>query len=309
MGCADIIPGVSGGTIALVLGIYERLIASIKLMDMVFVKSLFKAEFWKLLFQGLFSRNDKEETPLQKRVQATLFIGFLVLGILIAIAAAAKIITLARDNYPEATRGFFLGLVAASVKVPFSYMKRQGWKEAVSFVLFTVGTWLLLGLGTVDASDPSLLYVFICGAIAISAMILPGISGAFILLMLGLYDPILLTVKGIVYDHDFSGTVVLLVLVAGILAGIVAFSRVLYYLLRNHHDVTMAALVGLMVGSLRVLWPFKSVPADIHQRAETLRNVLPAEFDRTVGVTLGVFAVGVIIVFVLEWVGKKHSAA
>jgi len=314
MGCADIIPGVSGGTVALTLGIYERLVGSIRLMDAQLVKGVFSGRFWKLLWQGLVGTlpelpaEEREGDPLVRRVEAALFIGFLVLGILAAIAAAAKVITMARDGYPEATRGFFLGLVAASVKVPFGYMKQRKWKEYLAIVLFTTGTWLLLGLGQVDVHDPSLFYVFAGGALAICAMILPGISGAFILLMLGLYDPVLLAVKRLVYEQDFASVPTLAVLVGGILVGIVAFSRVLHYLLKNHHDVTMGALVGLMLGSLRVLWPFKEASANAHARTETLANVLPQTFDGTFFATLVAFVVGVVIVLALEQVGKRVKA-
>lgn len=314
MGCADIIPGVSGGTVALTLGIYERLVGSIKLMDAVLVRGVFTAHFWKLLWQGLWGNlpalpsDENQEDPVARRVEAALFIGFLVLGILTAIAAAAKVITMARDGYPEVTRGFFFGLVAASVKVPLGYMKRHTVKDYVALVLFTVGTWLLLGLGQVDVKELSLLYVFFGGAVAICAMILPGISGAFILLMLGIYDPVLRAVKEFVYDQQVAGLPMLFVLVAGIIVGIVSFSRLLHYLLKHHHDITMGALVGLMLGSLRVLWPWQNVLGVDGPKPGAVENVLPAAMDGTLVATVGFFLLGVAIVVVLEQIGKAHEA-
>jgi putative membrane protein len=313
MGCADIIPGVSGGTVALILGIYEQLIDSIRLVDGLLIRSLFTRRFWSLLVRSVFGTvplpdpADHKQVETQRRVDAVCFIGFLVLGILVAIAAAAKVITLARDGYPEVTRGFFLGLVAASVRVPFLHMKRRTVREFATAALFAVGTWLLLGLGQIEATDPSLLYVFLCGALAITAMILPGISGAFILLMLGMYDPVLKAVKELVYDRDFSGVPTLAVLVLGILVGIAAFSRLLNYLLKNHHDITMGALVGLMLGSLRVLWPYKAAATMEGVRTETLENVLPVAADGTLIATLGFFLLGIALVLVLERVGRRYA--
>jgi len=205
------------------------------------------------------------------------------------------------------TRGFFLGLVAASVQVPFLYMKRRTVREFGTAVVFTVATWVLLGLGQLEAADPSLFYVFLCGALAICAMILPGISGAFILLMLGMYDPVLLAVKNLVYEQDLTGVPTLVVLVLGILVGIAAFSRLLNYLLKNHHDVTMGALVGLMLGSLRVLWPYKAAATQEGARTETLENVLPTALDGTLVATVGFFLLGVALVLILERVGRRVS--
>ena len=305
MGCADVIPGVSGGTIALILGIYGRLVGSIKLLDVVFVKALFTKEFWGLLFKGLFGKQPEGDRPVDQRVRAVLFIGFLVLGILVAIVAAAKIVTYARDQFPEPTRGFFLGLVLASLKVPYRHMKRRGAMQFVVMALFAVGTFLLLGLGTLEQNDPALWYVFLSGAVAISAMILPGISGAFILLMLGMYDPVMLAVKGVVYDQNMGGIALILTLVAGILVGIILFSRLLHYLLNHHHDTTMGALVGLMIGSLRVLWPWKEGTLGEHGRVESLANALPQSFTTAEITTIAVFIVGFAIVFLLDIVGRK----
>ncbi len=313
MGCADIIPGVSGGTVALILGIYEQLIDSIRLVDGVCIRSLFTGRFWSLLFRTVFAAEpapdpaDHAQVEVRRRVDAVCFIGFLVLGILVAVAAAAKAITWARDGYPEVTRGFFLGLVAASVRVPFLHMKQRTVREFGTAALFAVGTWILLGLGQIQTSDPSLLYVFLCGALAITAMILPGISGAFILLMLGMYDPVLKAVKELVYDRDLSGVPILAVLILGILVGIAAFSRLLNHLLKNHHDITMGALVGLMLGSLRVLWPYKAAATEDGVRTETLENVLPVALDGTLIATLGFFLLGIALVLVMERAGRRYA--
>lgn len=307
MGGADIIPGVSGGTLALILGIYERLIESIKLMDVVTIKAAFTGPFWRKLFGGIFGRFESDGSELDRRVEAVLFIGFLMIGIGAAIVAAAGVITYCRTHYPAQTLGFFLGLVAASLKVPFRRIGTKGPTQWVAFVLFAVGTFFLLGMGQLP-EQPNLGYVFMSGAIAICAMILPGISGAFILLMLGMYDYIVAKqLKPLLYDMQFDGIVPIAVFMVGMVAGIVSFSRLLHYLLRRWHDVTMAALLGLMVGSLRVLYPFKEAfPDDPHVRTESLKNVWPDPAAPGFYSIVGLFVAGAIIVLVLDYLGSKQ---
>lgn len=310
MGCADIIPGVSGGTLALILGIYERLIEAIKLMDMTLVKALLGGAFWRKLLAGVFGRFDSSGDELDRRVEALIFIGFLVIGIGAAIVAAAGLITYCRLNYPGQTLGLFLGLVAASLKVPFRRIEHKDPTKWVVFALFAAGTFVLLGLGQLP-EKPALWYVFMSGAIAICAMILPGISGAFILLMLGMYDYIVAKqLKPLLYDLRFEGLLPISVFIVGMLTGIVAFSRVLHYMLRRWHDLTMAGLLGLMVGSLRVLWPFKeSFSDDPHVRVESLRNVLPDPSVPGFWPTVGTFLAGAAIVLVLDHIGSKQYAS
>jgi putative membrane protein len=307
MGCADIIPGVSGGTLALILGIYERLIESIKLMDMTLVKSLFTGPFWRKLMGGIFGGFESSDSELDRRVEALIFIGFLIIGIGAAIVAAAGVITYCRMNYPGQTLGLFLGLVAASLKVPYRRIAAKGATQWIAFGLFAVGTFFLLGMGQLP-EKPALWYVFLSGSVAICAMILPGISGAFILLMLGMYDYIVAKqLKPLFYQLRLDGLVPIAVFMLGMLTGILAFSRLLHYLLRRWHDVTMAALLGLMVGSLRVLWPFKEAFSDDpHVRVESLRNVLPDPSVPGFYATVATFVAGVVIVLVLDHVGRKQ---
>jgi putative membrane protein len=309
MGCADVIPGVSGGTMALILGIYEQLIDSIRLMDMRLVALLFRKDFWVALFRGLVTDATTGDEELDRRVRAAHFLAFLVLGILIAVGAAAKLIGWARDTHPTPTRAFFFGLVLISVQVPFRHMKRRSAGALIAAAIAAVATYLVLGLGQAP-DNPSLWYLFLCGAIAISAMILPGISGAFFLLMLGVYGPVLKSVELLVYEQQLSAALPLIVLVAGIVVGIGAFSRVLHWLLAHHHDVTMGALVGLMIGSLRVLWPFKVAAADVH-RTEFLDNRLPLTdggLDPALWPALGTFVAGVLVVLLLDWIGRRRDA-
>lgn len=306
MGCADIIPGVSGGTVALILGIYERLIESIRLMDAALVMAAFSPRFWALYCKGLVGDFAPGDDAVERRAEAALFLTFLVVGILAAIVAAAGVIKHCMAVYPEQTRGLFMGLVLASMLVPFRRMEKRGAAQWVAFLLFAVGLYLLLGLGRADV-EPALWYVFICGAIAISAMILPGISGAFILLMLGLYFHVLDKVHALTRDRDFSAVLPLVVLVLGIVVGIVAFSRLLNYLLKNHHDLTMASLVGLLAGSLRVLWPFKEGVAGEGGRVEFMANKLPELSHPGLWGTVATFVAGIVVVAGLDLVGRKYG--
>ena len=291
---------------ALILGIYERLIESIRLMDATLVKAVFTGRFWGLFMKGLVGDFVPGDDEVDRRAEAALFLTFLVVGILAAIVAAAGVIKHCMAVYPEQTRGLFMGLVLASMVVPFRRMQKRGAAQWVAFVVFAVGLYLLLGLGRADV-EPALWYVFVCGAIAICAMILPGISGAFILLMLGLYFHVLDKVHALTRDRDLSAVVPLVVLGLGIVVGIVAFSRLLNYLLKSHHDLTMAALVGLLAGSLRVLWPFKEgVPAE-GGRVELLGNRLPDLSHPGLWGTVGTFLGGLVVVVVLDFIGRRYG--
>ncbi|MFH1529554.1 MAG: DUF368 domain-containing protein [Pseudomonadota bacterium] len=308
MGCADVIPGVSGGTMALILGIYEQLIDSIRLMDLRLLALLFRKDFWVALVKGLVTDATTGDEELDHRVQALHFLAFLVFGILLAVAAAAKLVTWARYTHPMPTRAFFFGLVLVSVKVPVRHIKRRGFGVAASVTVAGVLTWLILGLGSVPA-NPAPWYLFFCGAIAICAMILPGISGAFFLLMLGAYDPVMENVHALVYSQQLSAALPLGVLIAGIVVGILLFSRVLHWLLAHHHDVTMGALVGLMLGSLRVLWPFK-IPGAEGIRDEFLENRLPVPggaVDPEVWAAMVAFVAAVAIVLFLDLLGRQRK--
>ncbi|MBM4372408.1 MAG: DUF368 domain-containing protein [Deltaproteobacteria bacterium] len=308
MGCADVIPGVSGGTVALVLGIYARLVGSIRTLDAAFLRFLLRGRFWAAMVKGLFTEVSTGDAEMDRRAEAVHFIGFLVLGILLAIVAGAGVITWARVHHPVPTRAFFFGLVLLSVPVPWRLLKKRTPWSYVAALVSGVLTWIVLGLGEVPA-NPALWYIFVCGAIAICAMILPGISGAFFLLMLGAYDPVLEAVHRLAYSLDFSAVPIIASLVAGILVGITGFARVLHWLLTKHHDVTMACLVGLMLGSLRVIWPFKH-PGPEGVRDEFLSNRLPwldGGVDPQLWAALATFVVAATIVIGLDRVGQRYG--
>jgi len=241
MGAADVVPGVSGGTIALVLGIYERLVASIRSGSSAL---------------GSMLRGDGTGAAGWLKKVDWAFLVPLLLGILLAVITLARLIETLLADYPEEMAGLFTGLIAGSVVIAWRLVRSWDTSVFITLGLTTVVMFVLLGLrqGTSDETvgqlaDPALWAFFLAGAVAICAMILPGISGSFLLVLLGMYGPVLEAVNE-------RSMVTLVVLVVGMILGLALFSQLLSWALEHHHDRVIAALVGLMAGSLRVLWPW-----------------------------------------------------
>jgi len=234
MGSADVVPGVSGGTVALVLGIYPRLVHSIRTA----------AGGLGSLVRGRFRQARSRFGEVEWR-----FLLVLLAGILIAVFSLAALIERLLDDHPREVAAAFFGLVAGSLLIAWRLVGARNGKRIGVAAAAGVAAFLLLGLRSGEAADPAAWAFLLAGMVAIVAMILPGVSGSFILLMLGMYQPVL----GAVNDRRLA---VLAVFVVGAAAGLAAFSTLLDRLLRHHHDTVVAALVGLMAGSLRVLWPW-----------------------------------------------------
>jgi putative membrane protein len=234
MGAADVVPGVSGGTIALVMGIYERLVETIHLAATA-AGHLLRADL-----PGARERLAKVQWG---------FILPLVAGIAISVLTLAHLIEMLLEEYPEEMAAVFFGLVAASAWLALGYLKRPDVRQIPIMAVSAIVTFFVLGLSSGPVDDPSLLVVFGSGALAICAMILPGISGSFILLMIGMYDYMLDALNS--RDLLVAGVFLL-----GCLIGLALFSSFLDWMLHHFHDIVLAALIGLMIGSLRVLWPW-----------------------------------------------------
>lgn len=234
MGAADVIPGVSGGTIAFITGIYEELINSIKSADKEFLSLLLKFDF----------------TGAWKHINA----GFLIAvfsGILFSIFSLARVISWLLDVYPKMVWAFFFGLIIASaLHIGKKITQWNGVSLALLIIGAAVAAWITIA--TPATSPEALWFVFISGSIAITAMILPGISGSFILLLMGQYEFILNAVK------DFN-ILVIVVFALGCVVGIISFSNVISWFFRKYPNPTMALLTGFMIGSLNKLWPWKEV--------------------------------------------------
>jgi len=255
MGAADVVPGVSGGTIAFITGIYQELLDSIKSINFESLKLLFSLrlrDFWKAINGN--------------------FLLALIAGIGISIFSLARLITFLLENHPILVWAFFFGLVMASTWIVVHDVKRWDWKTVLSFIIGAVSAFYIT-MATPAKTPDEWWFVFLCGAVAICAMILPGISGSFILVLMGKYFYIMDAVKSLKLS-------VLLIFGAGIIVGITSFSRFLSFALRRFHDITIAVLAGFMLGSLNKVWPWKEAIetyTDSHGavKALTERNILP----------------------------------
>lgn len=282
MGAADIVPGVSGGTIALVLGMYERLIASVR------AGSSALGSFLRLDFSGGVEWLRKVDW---------LFILPLGAGIGLAIITLAHLLERLLHEHAVLMAALFLGLVAGSAVVAWKLLTVRDMRRVAVIAGVGLAVFLLLGLRESTSSetaaqvaDPAMWAFFGSGAIAICAMILPGISGSFILVMLGMYGPLLSAVT----SRDFGS---LIVFTIGAVIGLAIFSQILHRALRDHYNTVMAALIGLMLGSLRVLWPW---PLGVDSTA-----IQAPGSDALAALVVAVFAF--VLVLAIEALGRRIS--
>lgn len=273
MGAADVVPGVSGGTIAFITGIYDELINSIKSINAASLKMFFTGkwgEFWKMI-------NGK-------------FLLFLLAGIGISVFSLAKIITWLLVAYPVLVWSFFFGLVLASTWFVGKDVKERNWKTGLGFLLGAALAFYIT-VATPAETPSHFLFIFLCGAIAICAMILPGISGSFILVLLGKYFFIMEAVKTL----DLK---VIAIFGIGACVGITSFSRLLSYALSHMRNITLAVLSGFMLGSLNKVWPWKETIEGIEQ------NVAPNAF---VWQAVCLALLGFVMVYGIEKVSSKSE--
>ena len=280
MGAADVVPGVSGGTVALVFGIYHRLIDAIRTGSSAL---------------GHLARRDATGAVAALRSVEWSFLIPLLAGIGLAVFSLSGLIEFLLEDHPVATAGAFFGLVLGSVVVAWQLVETRDLQRVVTLVAVAAATFVLLGLrestsatAVGQADDAHLLVWFGSGAVAICAMILPGISGSFLLVTMGMYGPVLAAVN----DRDL---VPVAVFALGCVTGLAGFSHVLHWALSHHYDTVMAALVGLMLGSVRVVWPW---PHGVDSTA------IHAPSD-PVATTIGLIALGVVVVLAVNEVGKR----
>ena len=276
MGCAEVVPGVSGGTIALVVGIYDRLLLTIRAsfaaataairLDLAAMREHLDAVQWGLI------------VPL-------------LAGMAVALLAGAAVIPSLLDRYPHESSALFFGLILASLVVPWRMWEHRRLPHVVVLAATALAAFLLTGLPEREVSDPSYLVVFVAAAFAICALTLPGVSGSYLLLALGLYVPTLAAVN----DRDVA---YLAVFAAGALVGLGSCARVLVRLLRDHRDVTVAALLGLMVGSLRALWPWSEADGTLLAPPDEASAVLPP---------LLMALCGIAVVLALLWAERNRT--
>ena len=285
MGAADIVPGVSGGTIALIAGIYERLINALGSIG---------PNLWQTFRQ---EGGVKGLLAVWRQVDAT-FLLFLILGIATSFATLAGIIKNLLDNQPLYIWSFFFGLVIATVFILLSEIKRWNIGRVALFAIGLVAAVVISSLPLLTAT-PSLPYLFIAGAIAICAMILPGISGSFILLLLGAYD----TVLEAVHTLNFA---IIFTVMAGMVTGLLLFTRALKWLLSRYYQATLALLTGFIAGSLVKVWPWKTdVLGTLN--SDAINNVMPWHYPTGPHwlTTLGLMLLGAFLVSLLSWWGNR----
>lgn len=290
MGMADVVPGVSGGTIAFISGIYEELIESIRSVDLTALRLLARfrlRDFWKHINGS--------------------FLFSVLLGIGISIFSLARLMTYLLEHHPIGIWSFFFGLIIGSALLVMKQVGRWNAASVASLVVGIAAAWWITVASPAETTN-AWWFVMLSGAIAICAMILPGISGAFILLLLGKYQ----------YIMQAVGTLdipVILVFAVGAVAGIISFSHLLSWLLKHWHDVTVALLMGFMLGSLNKVWPWKqAVEFYVNSHGEELplveRNILPGSFehltgqDAQLGFAVLLCAIGFLLIYGIEIAGS-----
>lgn len=292
MGGADIIPGVSGGTVALILGIYERLVSAISHLDPTFLSFVAQRKI--------------------KEAAAHIDLRFLIplgCGILVGVVALGSVMHTLLEDYRQFTMAAFFGMIGASCYLVAKLVDR--WRM-VEYSLLLGGALFAFWLVSQPAfSNPpdALWYVFVCGAIAICAMILPGISGSFILLILGKYHEITGIIKEVLKLKISAASLILVATFAsGCLIGLISFSKILKWLLSKHAAKTMALLCGFMLGSLKKIWPFQidttpEVEEFKHKKFEIL-SLNEVSYDASFVITIVIVILAAAAVLLLDRFGK-----
>ncbi len=318
IGIANIIPGMSGGTIALVLGIYERLISALHRIGLTTLISLFR-----LL---TFKKNAYSDFKSELRRIDFGFLFTLGIGVIAAVLVLTELLEYLYQKHHEATYGFFFGLVLTSILIPLRLLKGFSWREililivAIALIVCIEEFKKSAAAKTTDTVEHisvslwTLVFYIACGAVVISAMILPGVSGSFLLVAFGAYFSLLSTIndlkedfltllKGNVSTYFIDNITILAVFTFGCFIGIIAFTRLINYLLRRYRNLTLAFLVGLMVGSLYGLWPFRET-ITVGGNPYDTAHLLPS-LDQSFLVTASVFLIGCAIIFVFYRLEKE----
>lgn len=294
MGAADTVPGVSGGTVALILGIYHRLVTAISRFDRQFVRLVLDRQ-WKAAAEHVDLR----------------FVVGLGSGVVSGIAGLSFLMNYLLEHQAQHTAGVFFGLILGSGLIVARSIPKWTPSQISMLVAGTGVAYFVVGIDALQNPPDSLWYLFLTGMIGICAMILPGISGAFILLILGKYHDVLGLLRSVLKgDWAVSNLLGVAVFCLGCLTGLLGFSRLLRWLLARYESVTLAALCGLMLGSLRKIWPFKVVltPDEPSLKLKRFANILPEAVDGSTAVTIGLGIVALAAVLTLEAQSRKNRS-
>lgn len=296
MGAANVIPGVSGGTIAMITGILEPLINAIKSFDLTALK---------LLFQGRFQE-------LSQHINLPFLIA-VFLGIGAAIISLARLFEYLFANFPVYIWSYFFGLILASVFFVGRTIKK--WTFSV-ILIFLIGTAIAIGLSLLKPAveNDNIIYLFLCGIVAACSMILPGISGSFVLVLMGNYELVMINaINGMNLN-------ILIPVIAGAGFGLIAFSYVLSWIFKKFRDHTIAVLTGFILGSLGIIWPWKNTIHQINAVGEFVLNrkgekivsgydwFFPATLNTEVIFAIAIIILGIISIWLTEYLAEKQPA-
>jgi len=276
MGAADAVPGVSGGTIALLLGIYEELIDTIGNINISLLKDLKDNgfdSFWKKLNGN--------------------FLLSLITGIVVSLITFVKLTAYFFDKYPILIWSFFLGLVLATIYVIFKLVKSWNFINIIFVIISIVFSLYLTNINVIDNVNISLLYILACGIIAASAMIIPGISGALILVILGLYSTMINAVNNLEFDKIITFT-------SGAIIGLLSFSKIIKWMFSKNSSLTYCILLGFVISSLSKVWPWKSAIGE---------NILPSSYlgENYLLCSIILISIGFLLIFSVEKIQKLNN--
>jgi len=290
MGAADAVPDVSGGTIAFISGIYEELVTTISNINVALIKTLFKdgfATFWKQLNGN--------------------FLLALLTGIIISFVSFMRLAKYLIEFHPILIWSFFFGLIIASIYFVGKQIKKWNLAVIISLIIGTIIAYFITTLPSMSNSDSGLFLMF-AGALAICAMILPGISGAFILVILGAYK----SLSDALHDFDMKKIALFAI---GAIVGLLTFSRVLKWLFKNYHNITLAILTGFIMGSLNKVWPWKRVLSYTTNKEGvqvplTEQSISPLAFegDNQLWLAIGLMIVGFFTIIILEKFSPQEAS-
>jgi putative membrane protein len=308
MGAADVVPGVSGGTIAFITGIYEEFLETISNLNFGLIK-IWRKEGFKAMWEKMNGR----------------FLLAIFLGVGISVVSLAKILEYLLENHDILLWSFFFGLILASVWLVGKSIDKWNVLNISGLILGAVTAYIITITSPASGSE-SLLYIFICGAIAICAMILPGISGSFILLLLGAYTTVLGSVSGLLdalkakdWGALTSNGLTMAVFMIGCVFGLIAFSKLLNWLFKKSKNLIIAILTGFLIGSLNKIWPWKETTLwGIDRHGEEIpivqQNILPGQYTTLSGepnqfiVAIMLMLVGLALIIALDYFGNRDKA-
>lgn len=294
MGAADTVPGVSGGTVALILGIYHRLVTAISRFDRQLIRLV----------------RDRQWRAAAEHVDLRFVIG-LGTGVASGIAGLSFLMNYLLEHQAQHTAGVFFGLILGSGLIVARSIPKWTPSQIAMLGIGTGVAYFVVGIDALQNPPDSLWYLFLTGMIGICAMILPGISGAFILLILGKYHDVLGLLRSVLKgDWAISNLLGVAVFCLGCLTGLLGFSRLLRWLLAKYESVTLATLCGLMLGSLRKIWPFKVdlSPEEPRLKLKRFANVLPETVDGSTAITIGLAMAALAAVLTLEAQSRKNRS-